>query len=173
MRGRGSCLLVVSQNGRALHIVFPHQFLDSPEWFGVSTDEYFQVSVTAMEDSRVLLWHRDKLKLSIITDQFLQAVFDHILGRDVVKKLMQGVVIPLREISRSDTIFRFTNCHGLRHSCFPMRRSAISWLPKETPCLQVIPGKLGGTRPPLCLQLQSGLYLELLLFVRKLASSVV
>jgi hypothetical protein len=97
----------VSQNGRALHIVFPHQFLDSPEWFGVSTDEYFQVntvnfcftiilpvkplqvSITAMEDARVLLWHRDKLKLSIITDQFLQAVFDHILGRDVVKKLMQ------------------------------------------------------------------------------------
>jgi hypothetical protein len=36
--------LVVSQNGRALHIVFAHQFLDSPEWFGVSTDEYFQVS---------------------------------------------------------------------------------------------------------------------------------
>lgn len=81
--------LVVSQNGRALHIVFPHQFLDSPEWFGVSTDEYFQVSVTAMEESRVLLWHRDKLKLSIITDHFLQAVFDHVLGRDVVKKLLQ------------------------------------------------------------------------------------
>ncbi|KAG5324377.1 POPD1 protein, partial [Acromyrmex charruanus] len=81
--------LVVSQNGRALHIVFPHQFLDSPEWFGVSTDEYFQVSITAMEESRILLWHRDKLKLSIISDQFLQAVFDHILGRDVVKKLMQ------------------------------------------------------------------------------------
>lgn len=36
--------LVVSQSGRALHIVFPHQFLDSPEWFGVSTDEYFQVN---------------------------------------------------------------------------------------------------------------------------------
>lgn len=35
--------LVVSQNQRALHIVFPHQFLDSPEWFGVSTDDYFQV----------------------------------------------------------------------------------------------------------------------------------
>ncbi|XP_012275861.1 blood vessel epicardial substance isoform X2 [Orussus abietinus] len=81
--------LVVSQNGRALHIVFSHQFLDSPEWFGVSTDEYFQVSITAMEESRILLWHRDKLKLSIITDQFLQTVFDHILGRDVVKKLMQ------------------------------------------------------------------------------------
>lgn len=35
--------LVVSQNQRALHIVFAHQFLDSPEWFGVSTDDYFQV----------------------------------------------------------------------------------------------------------------------------------
>lgn len=48
-----------------------------------------KVSITAMEDSRILLWHRDKLKLSIMTDQFLQAVFDHILGRDVVKKFMQ------------------------------------------------------------------------------------
>jgi len=37
--------LVVSQHQRALHIVFPHQFLDSPEWFGVSTDDYFQVGV--------------------------------------------------------------------------------------------------------------------------------
>ncbi|XP_055390080.1 popeye domain-containing 2 isoform X2 [Condylostylus longicornis] len=81
--------LVVSQNQRALHIVFPHQFLDSPEWFGVSTDDYFQVSIMAMEESRVLIWHRDKLKLSIMTEPFLQAVFDHILGRDVVKKLMQ------------------------------------------------------------------------------------
>ncbi|CAG9562359.1 unnamed protein product [Danaus chrysippus] len=81
--------LVVSQNQRALHIVFPHHFLDSPEWFGVSTDEFFQVSIMAMEESRVLVWHRDKLKLSIMSDAFLQAVFDHILGRDVVHKLMQ------------------------------------------------------------------------------------
>lgn len=43
----------------------------------------------AMEQSRVLIWHRDKLKLSIMGEPFLQAVFDHILGRDVVKKLMQ------------------------------------------------------------------------------------
>ncbi|XP_063704057.1 popeye domain-containing protein 3 [Culicoides brevitarsis] len=81
--------LVVSQNQKALHIVFPHQFLDSPEWFGVSTDDYFQVSIVAMEESRVLIWHRDKLKLSIMGDPFLQSVIDHILGRDVVKKLMQ------------------------------------------------------------------------------------
>lgn len=43
----------------------------------------------AMEDSRVLIWHRDKLKLSIMSEPFLETVFDHILGRDVVKKLMQ------------------------------------------------------------------------------------
>lgn len=42
-----------------------------------------------MEESRVLIWHRDKLKLSIMEDPFLQTVVDHILGRDVVKKLMQ------------------------------------------------------------------------------------
>lgn len=48
-----------------------------------------QVSIMAMEESRVLVWHRDKLKLSIMSDGFLQAVFDHILGRDVVHKLMQ------------------------------------------------------------------------------------
>ncbi|KFB37899.1 AGAP000013-PA-like protein [Anopheles sinensis] len=81
--------LVISQNHKAHHIVFPHQFLDSPEWFGVSTDDYFQVSIMAMEDSRVLIWHRDKLKLSMISEPFLETVFDHILGRDVVKKLMQ------------------------------------------------------------------------------------
>lgn len=43
----------------------------------------------AMEESRVLIWHRDKLRLSIINDSFLRTVFDHILGKDVVKKLMQ------------------------------------------------------------------------------------
>ena len=26
-----------------LHLVNKNQFLDSPEWFGVTTDEYFQV----------------------------------------------------------------------------------------------------------------------------------
>ncbi|GFY62099.1 blood vessel epicardial substance-A [Trichonephila inaurata madagascariensis] len=80
--------LVVSQNGHALHIVDSKQFLDSPEWFGVCTYDTYQVSITALEDCRVLIWHRDKLKLSISNDIFLQAVFDNILGKDVVKKLL-------------------------------------------------------------------------------------
>ncbi|GIY65805.1 popeye domain-containing protein 3 [Caerostris extrusa] len=80
--------LVVSQNGHALHIVDSKQFLDSPEWFGVCTNDNYQVSITALEECRVLIWHRDKLKLSICDDIFLQAVFDNILGKDVVKKLL-------------------------------------------------------------------------------------
>ena len=81
--------LLVSQAGRPLHVVSENQFLDSPEWFGVTTDEYFQVSVTALEECSILVWHRDRLKFHLMADPFLQVVFDHVLGRDVVKKLMQ------------------------------------------------------------------------------------
>jgi hypothetical protein len=81
--------LLVSQNGKALHAAVPYHFLDSPEWFGASSDDYFQVTITAVEESRVLVWHRDKLRLTINSEPFLQAVFDHILGKDVVNKLIQ------------------------------------------------------------------------------------
>ena len=66
-----------------------NQFLDSPEWFGVTTDEYFQVTVTALEECSILVWHRDRIKLEIMEDAHLHAVLDHIVGRDVVRKLMQ------------------------------------------------------------------------------------
>jgi len=79
----------VSQQGAELHTVTGHQFLDSPEWFGVNTDDYFQVSVTALEDSEVIIWHRDKLKFFLHKHPYIQVVFDHVLGRDVVRKLIQ------------------------------------------------------------------------------------
>jgi hypothetical protein len=50
----------------------------------------------SMEESRVLIWHRDKLKFAIMAEPFLQAVFDHILGRDVVKKLMQVTQVSMK-----------------------------------------------------------------------------
>lgn len=81
--------MLVIENGKTLHVLAAMQFLDSPEWFGVASDDYFQVSIRACEECRVLLWHRDKLKLILLSDPFLQAVFDHILGRDVVRKLTQ------------------------------------------------------------------------------------
>lgn len=97
---------VVSQNQKALHIVFPHQFLDSPEYFGVSTDDYFQVSITAIDEAKILIWHRDKLKLSIINDEFLQIVFDHILARDVVKKLMQVSQVRVESTKGNQSVVR-------------------------------------------------------------------
>lgn len=97
---------VVSQNQKALHIVFPNQFLDSPEYFGVSTDDYFNVSITCIEDARVLQWHRDKLKLSI--DEYLKTMFDHILAKDVVKKLMQ--VSQVSETMQQSNGYVATNC---------------------------------------------------------------
>ena len=81
--------LIVSQGGRALHLVNDNQFLDSPEWFGVTTDEYFQVTVTALESSKILVWHRDLVKFCLMEEPSLQAIFDHVVGRDVVRKLMQ------------------------------------------------------------------------------------
>ena len=35
--------MLVIENGRTLHVLHPMQFLDSPEWFGVSSDDFFQV----------------------------------------------------------------------------------------------------------------------------------
>jgi len=81
--------MLVMENGQTLHVLSPMQFLDSPEWFGVASEDIFTVSIRASDESRVLLWHRDKLKLILLSDAFLQAVFDHILGRDVVRKLTQ------------------------------------------------------------------------------------
>lgn len=48
------------------------------------------MSIRACEECRVLTWHRDKLKLILLSEPFLAAVFDHILGRDVVRKLTQA-----------------------------------------------------------------------------------
>lgn len=46
--------LVVSQNQKALHIVFSNQFLDSPEWFGVSTDDFSQVRFLCVQSINIL-----------------------------------------------------------------------------------------------------------------------
>ena len=81
--------MIVSQGGKALHLVNQNQFLDSPEWFGVTTDEFFQVSITALETSTIISWHRDMVKFCLMEEPRLEAIFDHVVGRDVVRKLMQ------------------------------------------------------------------------------------
>ena len=79
----------MSQGGKALHLVNQNQFLDSPEWFGVTTDEFFQVSITALETSTIISWHRDMVKFCLMEEPRLEAIFDHVVGSDVVRKLMQ------------------------------------------------------------------------------------
>ena len=53
----------------------------------------FQVSVTALEPGTLLTWHRDRVKFCLMEDVKLQAIFDHVVGRDVVRKLMQVIAL--------------------------------------------------------------------------------
>ena len=80
---------MVRQSGKLLHVVPRLHFVDSPEWFGVAADDLFQISATALEETKVLVWHRDKLKLTLMENPYLHTVFEHIVARDVVKKLTQ------------------------------------------------------------------------------------
>ncbi|KAI7685382.1 hypothetical protein SSS_10533 [Sarcoptes scabiei] len=59
----------------------------------MNTAETSQVSFIALEESQILVWNRDKLKLSISSDRYLQTILDHILGKDIVKKLMLSLDI--------------------------------------------------------------------------------
>ncbi|XP_074602723.1 popeye domain cAMP effector bves isoform X2 [Brevipalpus obovatus] len=80
--------VAVLKKGRTLHLIDGHQFIDSPEWFGVGSSDTYSVSVVALEECRLLVWHRDKLKLTISGDSYLKSLMDCILGRDLVKKLL-------------------------------------------------------------------------------------
>ena len=80
--------VAVIQRGQRLHELDSQQFLDSHQWFGFGFNKTYQVSIVALEESRLLVWNRDKLKLSISSDPYLQTVLDNILGKDVVKKLL-------------------------------------------------------------------------------------
>lgn len=77
----------VSCKGHVLHTIGPNKFLDSPEWFRINSDGTYQVSIMAVQESRILIWNLDKLKSFIFKEPYLQSILDNILGKDVVKKL--------------------------------------------------------------------------------------
>ena len=55
---------------------------------------FVQISATALEETKILVWHRDKLKLILtMSDPFLKTVLDHVVARDVVRKLTQVSVL--------------------------------------------------------------------------------
>ena len=43
---------MVRQSGKMLHVVPNLHFVDSPEWFGVAADDFFQISATALEETK-------------------------------------------------------------------------------------------------------------------------
>ncbi|XP_026882393.1 popeye domain-containing 2 isoform X2 [Electrophorus electricus] len=79
----------VSLEGQFLHYIFPHQFLDSPEWESLQPTEEgnFQVSLTAEMDCRYVSWSRRRLYLLLSKDRYIAHLFSVMLGSDIADKL--------------------------------------------------------------------------------------
>ncbi|KAG5873856.1 hypothetical protein JTB14_019531 [Gonioctena quinquepunctata] len=72
-----------------LHFINVHQFVDSPEWEAnhEQSDDVFQVTITAEDDSVYLCWSRMKLERVLRHRPMLKVVFDSIIGKDITQKL--------------------------------------------------------------------------------------
>nr|XP_023019981.1 blood vessel epicardial substance-A-like [Leptinotarsa decemlineata] len=72
-----------------LHFINMHQFVDSPEWEAnhEQSDDVFQVTITAEEDSVYLCWPRMKLERVLRHRPMLKVVLDAIIGKDITQKL--------------------------------------------------------------------------------------
>ncbi|KAJ8979561.1 hypothetical protein NQ317_012950 [Molorchus minor] len=72
-----------------LHFINMHQFVDSPEWEAnhEQSDDVFQVTITAEEDSVYLCWPRMKLERVLRHRPMLKVVLDCIIGKDITQKL--------------------------------------------------------------------------------------
>ena len=88
----------------------------------MTTDEYFQVTVTALEECSLLVWHRDKIKLAIMEDPHLQTVLDHVIGRDVVRKLMQ---VNIKHLKSSKVIKVRVQVHSINEELSLNKNSVI------------------------------------------------
>ncbi|XP_028847341.1 popeye domain-containing 2 isoform X2 [Denticeps clupeoides] len=79
----------VSLEGQFLHYIFPHQFLDSPEWESLrpTEDGNFQVTLTAETECRYISWRRRRLYLLLSKDRYITRLFSIMLGSDIADKL--------------------------------------------------------------------------------------
>ncbi|XP_051565308.1 popeye domain-containing 2-like [Myxocyprinus asiaticus] len=79
----------VSLEGQFLHYIFPHQFLDSPEWESLRPTEEgnFQVTLTAETDCRYISWRRRRLYLLLSKDRYIAQLISVMLGSDIADKL--------------------------------------------------------------------------------------
>ncbi|XP_067676720.1 blood vessel epicardial substance-like [Haliotis asinina] len=76
-----------------LHHIEASEFVDSPECDSavpyVETDEKYQVTISASEESRILTWHYPTLQEYLDKDTYLATAFHYILGKDISHKLYQ------------------------------------------------------------------------------------
>ncbi|KAG0427199.1 hypothetical protein HPB47_025706 [Ixodes persulcatus] len=79
--------LLAYRNGCVLLVIGKLEFLDSPRWFYSSGGDLGQVTTTALEKCKVILWNREELKLAVSKDTYLKSVFDNVVASDVVRKL--------------------------------------------------------------------------------------
>ncbi|KAL1454962.1 hypothetical protein WDU94_009089 [Cyamophila willieti] len=72
-----------------LHYVCPFQFVDSPEFVSNqnTSDELYQVSITAEEDCLYLCWSRISLDRLLRHRPMLKSVFSCLIGKDITQKL--------------------------------------------------------------------------------------
>ncbi|KAL1131492.1 hypothetical protein AAG570_011109 [Ranatra chinensis] len=81
--------LKVSCDNMHLHYINSYQFIDSPEWEAghVSSDELFQVTITAEEDSMYLCWPKLKLDRVLRHRPTLKVILSNLIGKDITQKL--------------------------------------------------------------------------------------
>ncbi|XP_070568037.1 blood vessel epicardial substance-B-like [Ptychodera flava] len=79
----------VTAEGTFLHFVDRNQFLDSPEWESCTpgAGNTFQVTITAVEKCRYIQWSRKQIKSFLQKEPFLKAVFETLIGKDIMTKL--------------------------------------------------------------------------------------
>ncbi|XP_046903684.1 popeye domain-containing 2 isoform X1 [Hypomesus transpacificus] len=79
----------VSLEGQFLHYIFPHQFLDSPEWESLRPNEEgnFQVTLTAETECRYISWRRRRLYMLLSKERYIARIFSVMLGSDIADKL--------------------------------------------------------------------------------------
>ncbi|XP_063219902.1 blood vessel epicardial substance-like isoform X3 [Bacillus rossius redtenbacheri] len=81
--------LKVTCDSMLLHYIYPHQFIDSPEWEAnfENSHNVFQVTITAEEDCLYICWSRAKLERVFRHRHLLKVVFSNIIGKDITYKL--------------------------------------------------------------------------------------
>ncbi|XP_014247127.1 blood vessel epicardial substance-like isoform X1 [Cimex lectularius] len=72
-----------------LHYISSYQFIDSPEWEAghVTSDELFQVTITAEEESLYLCWPKLKLARVLRHRPTLKIILSNLIGKDITQKL--------------------------------------------------------------------------------------